>query len=84
MIDKTLSHTELVIEPVKPTLRYAVAITKEQIQAIQDNGCLKLNLYVTNEFWIEVSVFGDHENDIDDDKVIKSKPQIPMQGSWFP
>lgn len=81
MAKQELSHSELVVEPVKPTLRYATALTKEQLKLIQDGGGISLNLYVTNEFWIEVMIFGEHDNDIE--KIEKLKRNFPMQGSWF-
>jgi hypothetical protein len=80
---KQLSRSELVVEPVKPTLRYAAALTSEHMEAIQANGAVVLNLYVTSEFWIELTIYGDHDDEIDESKIIRDKPASPMQGSWF-
>ena len=80
-MQKQKSHTEVIVDPPKPWLIYAVALTKEQVKSLANNGAVELNLYVTSECHIRVNVFGDHENEID--KVEKVDANFPMKGSWF-
>lgn len=81
--EKKLSRSELVIEPPKPTLIYAVSLTNYQIESLKKDGAVELNLYVTSEFYIRVNIFGDHENEIDEGKISKLDGNFPMRGSWF-
>lgn len=63
MFEKKLSREEVAIDLPPPWLIYAKQLTKEEIQLLIDGKAIELNLYVVNDTYIRVTLFGEEKDE---------------------